>query len=136
MTLPLNFYIDTGSSQTEKLQSRFLSESSPQGPHHGHACYGNALFHVFLICFLGRRCSMVKSSGEIKVFKKLGNVFFFFFFFTEKLLRPFICYALWISKKVMWFRKTLIWLCNFYYWLHLCSLEECKSHGIRIKIFI
>ena len=37
---------------------------------------------------------MVKSSGEIKVFKKLGNVFFFFFFFTEKLLRPFICYAL------------------------------------------
>ena len=36
---------------------------------------------------------MVKSSGEIEVFEKLGNVcfFFVFFFFTEKLLRPMHC---------------------------------------------
>ena len=38
---------------------------------------------------------MVKSSGEIEVFKKLGNVCLFVYlfvcFFTEKLLRPMHC---------------------------------------------
>ena len=118
---------------TEKLYlvSVSLRFFSP-GTTSWHAYYSNALFYVLLICFPWRRCSMVKSSGEIEVFKKLGNVCLFVcLFFYWKASQT---YALWISKKVIWFRKTLIWLCKFYYWFHLCSLEECRSHGIKIFI--
>ena len=77
MTLPL---LHLWRRFTEKLYlvSVSLRIISP-GTTSWHAYYGNALSYVLLICFPWRRCSMVKSSGEIEVFKKLVNVCFFFY---------------------------------------------------------